>query len=112
MLRITVENAPAERWVPVVQRCFEMTLAPIESAIALLRVQLSAPAQPARGDPYTCELHGRTVSGRTLHLRSAHENGEQAVAHVFGRARRELRRGHLRTPLVSGRTATTHEAYE
>ncbi|MEQ8858510.1 MAG: hypothetical protein RIC56_07680 [Pseudomonadales bacterium] len=101
MLRINVTNDPAERWTPVIARHFTMTLAPHETTIRSLTVQLVAPAPKDASPAYACELHGRGANGFELRIRSSHEDGDMAIAHAFARARRELRRGRLRARMVS-----------
>jgi len=102
MIRIDVVNEPAERWVPVIRRSFEMTLAPFQRTLGALRVELSAPEPGAEGG-YTCMLAGTTPAGRKLSIVSRHEVAEQAIVHTFIRARRELRRGQLRPPVLPAR---------
>ncbi len=96
MLRISVANDSADHWVPVISHHFTMTLAPLGSSIRSLSVQLLAPKPSDRGGIYACEIHGRSAKGSLLRVSSSHEQGDVAIAHAFARARRELRRGHLR----------------
>lgn len=102
MIRIDVVNDSAERWVPVIRRSFEMTLAPFQSTLGALHVELSAPGADCAGG-YTCALAATTPAGRKLSIVSRHEVAEQAIVHTFTRARRELRRGQLRPPVLPGR---------
>ena len=102
MIRIDVVNDSAERWVPVIRRSFEMTLAPYQNTLGALRVELSAPESDAAGG-YLCALAATTPSGRKLSIVSRHEMAEQAIVHTFTRARRELRRGQLRPPVLPAR---------
>jgi hypothetical protein len=103
MIRIDVVNDSAERWVPVIQRSFEMTLAPFQSTLGSLRVELSAPESNSDGG-FRCSLAGATPAGRELSIVSRHEVAEQAIVQAFTRARRELRRGQLRPPVLPGRS--------
>lgn len=98
MLRISVVNEPSDRWIPLIGRCFRMTLAPLEANLTSLSVRLRAPApEVAANGTYTCEVLGRTSAGTDLRVSSAHQDGEAAVSHAFARARRELRRERLRS---------------
>jgi len=102
MIRIDVVNDSAERWVPVIRRSFEMTLAPFQTTLGSLRVELSAPESNSDGG-FRCSLAGATPAGRKLSIVSRHEVAEQAIVHTFIRARRELRRGQLRPPVLPAR---------
>jgi len=95
MIRIGVVDDVPERWVPVIERSFRMTLAPLQGDLGSLRVRFRAPGRGAAGSGYVCTLEGTTSSGRRLGIEASHDDGNQAIVLAFTRARREIGRGRL-----------------
>jgi hypothetical protein len=94
MLRIRVAPQPSERWSGFIERQFNLTLASLSPR--QIEVELRMPSGVGARKDYECRLNGRAAGGHDVRVVSRHERGEQAVAHAFARARRELRRERLR----------------
>ncbi|MAT85106.1 MAG: hypothetical protein CMQ43_13235 [Gammaproteobacteria bacterium] len=96
MLRIRVAPQSSDRWSGFIERQFNLTLASLSPR--LVEVELRTPTGGAVRADYECRLVGRAAGGHDVRVVSRHERGEQAIAHAFARARRELRRERLRAP--------------
>ncbi len=94
MLRIRVSPQSGDRWSGFIERQFNLTLASLSPR--LVEVELRTPSGKGVRSDYECRLSGRAAGGHDVRVVSRHERGEQAIAHAFARARRELRRERLR----------------
>lgn len=97
MMRIRIDEALRDQWLPVIAHHFQMTLATCMPQLRALAVHFGAELeQPNRVNGYVCELRGRHQDGREIRIRSTHSDPETAIGHAFARTRREIRRQRLR----------------
>jgi ribosome-associated translation inhibitor RaiA len=97
MMRIRIDEALRDQWLPVIAHHFQMTLATCMPQLRALAVHFGTEIdQPNRANSYVCELRGRHHDGRELRIRSTHSDPETAIGHAFARTRREVRRQRLR----------------
>jgi len=109
MIRIAIDDDVSERWRPVLERSFRMTLAAFQSELSALRVDLGRAEGTGGERAFVCRLEGVTRRGRKLHIVCRHDEGEQAIALAFTRARREMSRGQLRPPLLPPKNSAAGE---
>ena len=99
-LKHSIAPELASRWLPVIERQFDLTLAPLEISLKQVSVGFSVVGENG-STTYRCEVSGTTAAGGEFNLSNQHRDGRVAITDVFSRARREVARSRQRpfTPL-------------
>jgi len=95
-LRLNIQPSLRSTWSPVVERQFDLHLAPLRARLRRTQIAFYE-TQEHGGDCFQCEFSGRLSTGTELRVRASHSDGHVAVADVLSRVRREVRR-RTRTP--------------
>ena len=85
----TIEPELTPLWLPVIERHFAMTVAPLTGSLKRPRVRFAALDE---GDVvrYCCEISGATAAGASVSVRALHRDGRTAITDAFAQARREI----------------------
>ncbi|MGE0623664.1 MAG: hypothetical protein AB7I04_04335 [Pseudomonadales bacterium] len=112
-LSITVAPELDPSWHPVIERRFDLLLAPLRHHLRNTRIRFE-PAIFAQADEaprYFCELSARIGGGERLTISLLHSDGQLVITEVLQRARRTIARrqsqgsaAELSRTAVRGRT--------